>query len=68
MVKGSTNATGYYFINVPAGTYCVDVHPNPGGTWNPRSPAVTVHVPAGGNAGANFWFWTLISYVALTAA
>jgi len=56
---GSTNGSGIYAISVTAGTYCVDVSPDPTISYgfNQKSPMpVTVTVPAGGSATVNFWF------------
>jgi hypothetical protein len=53
-----TVGDGTYSVNVPAGTYCVDVNPDPSTiSWNAKSPAVKVTVPNGGTATANFWYW-----------
>ena len=53
-----TDGNGKYMINVPAGTYCVDVSPDPSTvSWNVKSPPVKVTVPNGGTATANFWYW-----------
>jgi hypothetical protein len=52
----STNSTGLYSILVAAGKYCVDVHPDPGIGYNQKSSPVTVTVPAGGSAHADFWY------------
>ena len=56
---GSTSASGLYSISVPAGTYCVDVSPDPTipGGWTDKSPAVAVTVPNGGSATAYFFYW-----------
>lgn len=60
---GLTEASGLFdAISVPAGTYCVDVSPDPDipGGWTGKSPAVTVTVTNGGSVYAYFWYWYLL--------
>jgi hypothetical protein len=59
----STNSDGdgKYSVSVPAGTYCVDVNPDPSTiSFTGKSPPVTVTVANGGTATANFWYWYIL--------
>ena len=55
-----TNANGLYTLTVPAGTYCVDVKPDPVGYSHKTDPQ-TVTVPNGGSiTDINFGYWTYL--------
>ncbi len=56
----TTNSAGNYSITVDAGTYCVDVSPDPAVSFNEKSSPISVTVAAGGSATANFWYRTYL--------
>ncbi len=65
VANATTNGSGNYSVQVPAGTYCVDVSPDPtiSGGWTNKSSPVSVTVANGGSATANFWYWYEITYL-----
>ena len=55
-----SNANGLYTLNVPAGTYCVDVSPDPV-SYSHKTAPQTVTVANGGSVtGINFGYWTYL--------
>jgi hypothetical protein len=58
---GVTNTSGVYSLSVPAGTYCVDVNPDPAIGWSDKTPPQTVTVVNGATVNnINFGYSTYL--------